>query len=146
MTGLARLILISDLCHLDLQHCVHDLPALVPTQFMMSNKLQSQSNPRQLDQYFSNVSMKVNLKLGGSNWSLSSTDLPPKRTIIMGCDVVHPNPGSKAASIAAIVATSDITASDYKAEFRMQDARVEIIQCVFPFSSLQVGQHLTLLR
>jgi eukaryotic translation initiation factor 2C len=48
--------------------------------------------------------------------------------MILGCDVTHPNPGSKSASMAAVCGTTDATASDYKVEIRLQDQRVEVIQ------------------
>lgn len=49
-------------------------------------------------QYCANVCLKVNLKLGGTNSSLSPAQIPfisERPTIIFGPDVTHPAPGDK---------------------------------------------------
>jgi eukaryotic translation initiation factor 2C len=62
------------------------------------------------DQYFNNVAMKVNLKLGGSNHFVARRHLgliAHGKTMIVGVDVTHPSPDShqSAPSIAGMVAS-----------------------------------------
>ncbi|KDQ09564.1 hypothetical protein BOTBODRAFT_117083 [Botryobasidium botryosum FD-172 SS1] len=64
------------------------------------------------DQYFSNVALKVNAKLGGTNHLLAPESmqwLTTKKTMLVGIDVTHPSPGSMPGtpSIAAVVASID---------------------------------------
>lgn len=49
-------------------------------------------DPRKQDQYFSNVALKVNTKLGGINHKLDAKDLKwlqEKRAMVVGADVTH---------------------------------------------------------
>lgn len=60
--------------------------------------------------YYANIALKVNLKLKGSNHVLDSKDLgiiSDGKTMIIGIDVTHPDPGSSAPSVAAMVASVD---------------------------------------
>ncbi|KAI5925020.1 ribonuclease H-like domain-containing protein [Camillea tinctor] len=64
------------------------------------------------DQYLRNEALKVNLKLGGNNQAVNATNLSviaEKKTMVVGIDVTHPSPGSRASapSVAAMVATID---------------------------------------
>ncbi|KAI1784815.1 Piwi-domain-containing protein [Ganoderma leucocontextum] len=64
------------------------------------------------DQYFSNVALKVNAKLGGANHQLDGNSmkwLTVQKTMVMGIDVTHPGPTSTPGtpSIAAVVASVD---------------------------------------
>ncbi|KAL5538148.1 hypothetical protein UlMin_045912 [Ulmus minor] len=90
-------------------------------------------------QYLENLSLKINVKVGGRNTVLSAalqrripflTDRP---TIIFGADVTHPQPGEDSApSIAAIVASMDWPeVTKYRALVSAQTHRVEIIQDMF---------------
>nr|QCD25890.1 argonaute 5 [Helianthus tuberosus] len=90
-------------------------------------------------QYFENVAMKINVKVGGRNSVLSAslngrlpyvTDRP---TIIFGADVTHPSPGEDSApSIAAVVASMDWPqVTKYKALVSAQPHRQEIIQDLY---------------
>jgi hypothetical protein len=61
-------------------------------------------------QYFANVALKVNMKLGGVNHVLTGaavTWLKQKKTMLMGADVTHPSPGSVdgTPSIASVVSS-----------------------------------------
>ncbi|KIL63066.1 hypothetical protein M378DRAFT_193040 [Amanita muscaria Koide BX008] len=69
-------------------------------------------DPRKQDQYLSNVALKVNTKLGGINHKLDDGAmrwLRKKPTMMVGIDVTHAGPGSRAGtpSIAAVVASID---------------------------------------
>ena len=84
------------------------------------------------DQYFTNVGLKFNLKLGGRNHSLDPTKLGilrEKRTMVVGLDVTHPSPGSSsnAPSVAGIVASVDEWLGQWPADLRVQTARQEMV-------------------
>ncbi|KAJ5638279.1 hypothetical protein N7490_008158 [Penicillium lividum] len=84
------------------------------------------------DQYCANVGLKINLKLGGGNQSLRSSDLGlfgNGKTMLVGLDVTHPSPGSSsnAPSVAAIVASVDPTLAQWPAEIRIQGSRNEMV-------------------
>ncbi|XP_047064964.1 protein argonaute 12-like [Lolium rigidum] len=86
-------------------------------------------------QYLENLSMKINVKVGGRNTVLENalykripllTDVP---TIVFGADVTHPSPGEDASpSIAAVVASMDWPeVTKYKCLVSSQGHRDEII-------------------
>ncbi|KAM0874637.1 hypothetical protein ACQ4PT_037324 [Festuca glaucescens] len=86
-------------------------------------------------QYLENLSMKINVKVGGRNMVLENalykripqlTDVP---TIVFGADVTHPSPGEDASpSIAAVVASMDWPeVTKYKCMVSSQGPREEII-------------------
>jgi eukaryotic translation initiation factor 2C len=84
-------------------------------------------------QYFANVALKINLKLGGRNQSLEDNALgliAQGKTMLVGLDVTHPSPGSKdtAPSIAAIVASVDRHLGQWPSEIRIQRSRQEMIE------------------
>lgn len=61
-------------------------------------------------QYFANVALKINLKLGGTNHILQNQNPLYKNTMVIGIDVTHPSPGptkKTAPSVAAMVASVD---------------------------------------
>lgn len=82
-------------------------------------------------QYFANVAMKLNQKLGGINHQIKLDDLKPldASTIVFGIDVTHPSPGSAASSpsIAGVVASADAHFSQYPASMRTQKGRQEMV-------------------
>ena len=72
-----------------------------------------------------NLLLKINSKLGGVNQALHSDNTPHllrKPVIIMGADVTHAaaDQKDKKTSIAAVVASMDAKASQYKCEVRFQ--------------------------
>ena len=84
------------------------------------------------DQYFANVGLKFNLKLGGRNHSLDPSRLGiigEKKTMVVGIDVTHPSPGSSsnAPSVAGIVASNDEWLGQWPAQLRIQTARQEMV-------------------
>lgn len=84
------------------------------------------------DQYFANVALKFNLKLGGRNQFLDSSKLgiiPEGKTMVVGIDVTHPSPGSSksAPSVAGIVASIDQWLAQWPADLQIQTARQEMV-------------------
>ncbi|KAL0567403.1 hypothetical protein V5O48_014595 [Marasmius crinis-equi] len=107
-----------------------DVEMGVATQCLKASKCK-----RAKPQYWANVALKVNPKLGGVNHrpdpsSRQSAELndPNKPTIIMGADVAHPAPGSTLPSYTAVVGNVDSDVAKYVAEIRCQTSRVEIIE------------------
>jgi len=83
-------------------------------------------------QYFANVALKVNMKLGGVNHILdknSMTWFKQRPTMLVGMDVTHPGPGSVSGtpSIAAVVANCDADFAQYPCSMRVQESKKEMI-------------------
>lgn len=90
-------------------------------------------------QYFGNVALKINMKMGGVNHklvdppgsppTLSWLRDPSQPTMLVGMDVTHPSPGSirGTPSIAAVVATIDDNFAQFPAGLRIQETRKEVI-------------------
>uniref|UniRef100_A0A023G7R7 Putative germ-line stem cell division protein hiwi/piwi n=1 Tax=Amblyomma triste TaxID=251400 RepID=A0A023G7R7_AMBTT len=86
----------------------------------------------------SNLCLKINAKLGGTNNGLLKSEKPEvfkRPIIIIGADVTHPAPGDRVKpSIAACVGSMDPVPARYRASIRVQIqqqeavARVEIIE------------------
>lgn len=92
-------------------------------------------DPKKQDQYFSNVALKVNTKLGGHNHLLDGNAmqwLTKTKTMLVGIDVTHPGPGSieGTPSIAAVVASVDSSFVQFPASLRIQQSKKEV--CVPP--------------
>lgn len=84
------------------------------------------------DQYFANVALKFNLKLGGNNQAVESTHLSfinDDKTMIVGIDVTHPSPGSsdKAPSVAGMVSSIDNHLGQWPGTLSVQTARQEMV-------------------
>lgn len=87
---------------------------------------------RKQDQYFSNVALKLNIKLGGVNHLLDPESmkwLKQKRTMVVGVDVTHPSPGSLAGtpSIAAVVGSVDERFVQFPVSLRCQKSKQEMV-------------------
>jgi len=83
-------------------------------------------------QYFENVALKFNTKLGGVNHALDNASMSWLRkapTMLVGIDVTHPGPGSVKGtpSIAAVVASFDHDYAQYPASMEMQESRKEMV-------------------
>ncbi|KZT01938.1 argonaute-like protein [Laetiporus sulphureus 93-53] len=98
------------------------------TVHMLLNKARGdprRPNPGKQDQYFSNVALKVNIKLGGINHKLDQNAmswLTKSKTMVVGIDVTHPGPSSAKGtpSIAAVVASIDNNFVHYPASLSPQ--------------------------
>lgn len=88
------------------------------------------------EQYFANVGLKLNLKLGGVNQVVRPSQLGiigEGKTMLIGIDVTHPSPGSAkgAPSVAAMVASVDSSLGQWPAEIRIQkEARKEMVDAL----------------
>ncbi|XP_019159475.1 PREDICTED: protein argonaute 16 [Ipomoea nil] len=91
------------------------------------------------DHYLTNVLLKINTKLGGTNSLLAIEQMPAipivqdTPTMILGMDVSHGSPGqSDAPSIAAVVGSQYWPLiSKYRAAVRTQSPKVEMIESLF---------------
>ncbi|KAJ3834977.1 argonaute-like protein [Lentinula raphanica] len=106
-----------------------DVTTGVATQCLKSLKCS-----RAQSQYFANVCLKINVKLGGINAipdpnSVRALADPQNPTIVMGADVIHPAPGSLGRpSFTALVASVDSDNAKYTADCGVQTSRQEIIE------------------
>ncbi|RPD71863.1 argonaute-like protein [Lentinus tigrinus ALCF2SS1-7] len=116
----------------DMYHAVKhfgDITQGVATQCLSSMKC-SRARP----QYYANVCLKINVKMGGINAvpearSVPALTDPHNPTIVMGADVIHPAPGTQGRpSFTSLVGSVDSDTSKYVAECRVQTGRVEMIQ------------------
>lgn len=87
---------------------------------------------KEQSQYFNNVALKFNLKLGGINQLVDSTRLGvinEGKTMVVGIDVTHPSPGSapNAPSVSAIVASVDKWLGQWPAVLKVQRDRDEMV-------------------
>lgn len=97
----------------------------VATQCLKAKKC-NRANP----QYWANVMLKVNAKLGGINNILDNSPLndPNHPTIVMGADVIHPAPGTEGRpSFTGLVTSVDQYTAKYVATSKVQTGRQEII-------------------
>ncbi|KAI0638149.1 argonaute-like protein [Trametes polyzona] len=105
-----------------------DITQGVATQCLRSNKCN-----RAKMQYFANVCLKINVKLGGINTIPDARSVPVltdphNPTIVMGADVIHPAPGADGRpSFTALVGNVDSDTAKYVADCRVQTSRQEMI-------------------
>ncbi|KAI8818718.1 Piwi domain-containing protein [Fimicolochytrium jonesii] len=78
--------------------------------------------------YSENVALKVNVKMGGATNFVDKLPMMDKPTLICGADVTHAHAGSAAPSVAAVVTSTDRSATKYRTFLSAQPSRVEIIQ------------------
>ncbi|KAJ6500478.1 argonaute-like protein [Mycena sanguinolenta] len=97
----------------------------VRSQCLREPKLQRANN-----QYFNNVALKINARLGGSNLLVDSAvlkELKNKPFMVFGADTSHPGPGASRPSVASLVWSHDTHGAAYCATTRIQLPRAEII-------------------
>jgi eukaryotic translation initiation factor 2C len=109
---------------------VADTKAGIHTVCVVGQKFMK-DGPRQL-QYFGNVSLKFNLKAGGTNQTIDASKLGvvgERKTMVVGIDVTHPSPGSKdgAPSVAGVVASRDSLLGQWPATWSIQESRKEMV-------------------
>ena len=96
-------------------------------------------------QYCANVCLKVNVKLGGINNVLSKPlrlGNSSEPTIVIGCDVTHPAPGSSSSqSIAAMVASMENHFTRYSSCIRVQKGRQELIEDFYGMTMDSLRSH-----
>ncbi|KAH6988693.1 putative RNA interference and gene silencing protein [Ilyonectria destructans] len=112
-----------------IKHC-GDVKYGIQTICVVGHKI---AKERGQGQYFANVALKLNLKLGGNNQLLDNLRLGiiiENKTMVVGIDVTHPSPGSssRAPSIAGMVASVDRWLGQWPAVLRVQaGARQEMV-------------------
>ncbi|KAF8911853.1 argonaute-like protein [Mucidula mucida] len=99
-------------------------------------------------QYWANVLLKVNVKLGGKN-SIPESNVTASAlfdvahpTMIMGADVMHPAPGSDSPSYAAVVGSVDSSQSFFLARTQLQSSRQEMIVDLKQMSTELIQQYI----
>ena len=101
----------------------------IASQFMIAEKATS---PRGQAQYFSNVAMKINAKLGGYNWEVSDPFLRQRKVMMLGADSTHPSPSelrreAPPPSYGCLVGSMDPACAFYSAVAVAQPATQELI-------------------
>ncbi|KDR77481.1 hypothetical protein GALMADRAFT_266956 [Galerina marginata CBS 339.88] len=105
-----------------------DVTMGIPTQCLRSLKC-----GRAREQYWANVLLKVNVKLGGINVipdpaAVRALTDPVNPTIVIGADVIHPPPGAfDRPSFTAVVGSVDSDSAKYVATSRVQTGGREMI-------------------
>ncbi|KAL0580200.1 hypothetical protein V5O48_001793 [Marasmius crinis-equi] len=98
----------------------------VRTQCVRQEKFWKSNN-----QYWNNIALKLNARLGGSNFAVDSEAMTGFRrapSMVMGADVGHPGPGVARPSVASLVWSTDAYATRYSATSRLQHPRLEAIE------------------
>jgi len=95
------------------------------------------------DEYLANLDLKFNLKLGGINHTIQTSQfdiIDNGTTMIVGLDVTHPSPGSNASSVAGMVGSIDRFLGQWPATVEIQTSRQEKIDKL----ELMLERHLRL--
>jgi eukaryotic translation initiation factor 2C len=83
---------------------------------------------RNINQYYNNLILKINMRMGGINFTPSRSWFQNRPTMVLGADVSHPGPGSAQPSVSALVASVDPWYTRYVAATSVQDPRLEMIE------------------
>ncbi|KAF7295312.1 Argonaute-like protein [Mycena indigotica] len=105
-----------------------DIVLGVRTQCLRQSKL-PQEGPR-ASQYYNNVALKVNARMGGRNALVKSAallEVSQAPFMIFGADVAHPGPGQARPSVVSLVWSMDQYGATYSSTTRLQPPRTEII-------------------
>ncbi|KAF2817715.1 uncharacterized protein BDZ99DRAFT_470686 [Mytilinidion resinicola] len=90
----------------------------------MKDEYDEKGNPKlgNMTQYVANVTMKLNLKAGGVNHTVTGLTDSLKDTLVLGADLTHPSPGSVegAPSIAALVRSVGTSGGKWLGSMRLQ--------------------------
>ncbi|KAI9448014.1 argonaute-like protein [Lactarius indigo] len=119
-----------------------DVATGVVTQCMKSSKCF-----RAKPQYYANITLKLNVKLGGVNSVPEPRDISfltdsANPTIVMGADVIHPAPGSgDRPSFTSLVGSIDTSAVRYVSTMEVQTSRQEIIDAMESMSTYVLSQY-----
>ncbi|KAJ7141526.1 argonaute-like protein, partial [Mycena filopes] len=113
----------------------------VPTQCLKSSNCKSAKS-----NFWSNVALKVNGKLGGINVIVDPAKAvlvsdPNKPTVVMGADVMHPGQ-ENTPSYAAVVSSVDLNAARYVAVLRVQASKQELISDLQEMTEYVLGKYL----
>ncbi|KAH9035274.1 argonaute-like protein [Lactarius hengduanensis] len=119
-----------------------DVATGVVTQCMKSSKCF-----RAKPQYYANITLKLNVKLGGVNSVPEPRDISfltdsANPTIVMSAAVTHPAPGSgDRPSFTSLVGSIDTSAVRYVSTMEMQTSRQEIIDAMESMSTYVLTQY-----
>ncbi|KZT55686.1 Piwi-domain-containing protein [Calocera cornea HHB12733] len=111
----------------------------IPTQCMQAAKA-IKGNA----QYFANIMLKANVKMGGVNVIPDRRSVPylmdpANPTLVIGADSIHPSPGSDMRpTFTAVVSSVDTNVSKYYAQMRPQDSRQEIIGDLAKYTKIAI--------
>ncbi|KAF9003115.1 Piwi-domain-containing protein [Hymenopellis radicata] len=95
---------------------------------ILTSHMKEDKLPRANNQYYANVALKINARLGGSNHIVQSptfNEISRAPFMIMGADVSHNSPGSLRPSISSLVWSYDAHATQYVAFSGVQSPRTE---------------------
>lgn len=109
---------------------VGDIKVGIPTICVLREKFCKDSSTLAQKQYFSNVALKLNLKLGGTNQLVPDMGIISEdKTMVVGIDVTHPSPGSagNAPSVAGMAASVDSRLGQWPAALEIQRGRQEMV-------------------
>ncbi|KAH9062679.1 argonaute-like protein [Lactarius vividus] len=126
----------------DLRASFGDVATGVVTQCMKSSKCF-----RAKPQYYANITLKLNVKLGGVNSVPEPRDIsfltdPANPTIVMGAGVIHPAPGSgDRPTFTSLVGSIDTSAVRYVSTMEVQTSRQEIIDAMESMSTYVLTQY-----
>ncbi len=106
-----------------------DVDAGIVSQVMVQDKA---FGPRGSAQYLGNIAMKVNVKMGGTNWIMEEAFFQTGRCMLIGGDVSHATPGQLRSPIpppstAAVVGTWDRECTAYTAVATAQPSTEQLI-------------------
>ncbi|KAF8145975.1 argonaute-like protein [Mycena galopus ATCC 62051] len=111
--------------------------------------LKSRNCTRANMQFWANVALKINVKLGGINVITDPTQVtilsdPRNPTVVMGADVMHPGAGTHGRpSYAAVVSSVDSNAAKYVAVQRVQQSRQELITDLKEMTTYTLGKYMS---
>lgn len=96
----------------------------VPSQYLIGSKMRKQG-----PQYFANVALKVNAKLGGKNSIVQLQWMAQKPTMVLGIDLSHPSAGERKTrkSVAAMVCSLDSQLTQFASSTRVQDSNCDMV-------------------